>query len=151
VGWFRRRKPREEDWLDTQQVRQVLWEAIAALPAGAAQLDEAENGAYLLAPRAADAFEIVVDDSLDGLLVFVADVGAPIEIAAPLNINYGKPNRPWDADLREVISLVASGGALVGRSASGDPLCLVLEGSRMGVDGSLATSAARLERGAIWS
>jgi hypothetical protein len=127
-----------------------LLEAIAVLPAGAAQLDESDNGAYLLASRAAEAFPIVVDDYRDGLHVFVADVGAPIEIAAPLNVNYGKPNRPWDEDLREVVSLVAAGAAVVGRTAAGDPLCLVLEGSRMGVDDPVSTSATRLERGAVW-
>jgi hypothetical protein len=128
-----------------------LLDAIAVLPAGAARLDRTENGTYRLTPRTADAFPVVVDDYGDGLHVFVADVGAAIEIAAPLNINYGRPNRPWDEDLREVVSLVATGAAMVGRGATDDPVCLVLEGSRMGVDNSLSTSATRLERGAVWS
>jgi hypothetical protein len=150
VRWFRRGQRHEAD-LDTDQVRQVLLDEMAALPAGAVSLDRTENGAYRLVPRTADAFPVVVDDYSDGLHVFVADIAAPIEIAAPLNINYGKPNQRWDEDLREVVSLVATGAALVGRAAAGDPICLVLEGSRMGVDRSLSSSAARLARGAVWS
>jgi hypothetical protein len=150
VRWFGRGEPRGFG-LDTDEVRRVLLDVVAALPAGAVSFERTENGTYRLVPRTADAFPVLVDDYSDGLHVFVADVDAPIEIAAPLNINYGKPNRPWDEDLREVVLLVATGGALVGKAPGGRPLCLVLEGSRMGVDTSLSASAARLERGVIWT
>jgi hypothetical protein len=150
VSWLRRKSPPEA--LETEAVRRVLQEAIADLPVGAVELERGdEEGMYRLMPRSAGAYAVDVHDHLGGLDVFVADVGASIEIAAPVNINYGRPNRRWDEDVREVVTLVASGKAVVGRDASGLPLCLALEGSRLGVDTSLLSSATRSERGAVWS
>ena len=139
------------DELETEHVRRVLAEAIADSPAGAVSLEGgAEESTRRRTPRSTRAFTVDVRDHPRGLYVFVADVDASIEISAPVNVNAGAPNRRWDEDLREVITLVARGSAVVGRAASGLPLCLVLEGSRLGVDSSLKSSATQLERGAPW-
>lgn len=58
---------------------------------------------------------------------------APIEIAAPENVNYGPPHRSWRDDVRDVLLAVSRGQAVVALDAAGIAHMVELPGGRLGV------------------
>lgn len=116
-------------------LREVVEEALAFLPQGAVHVVEETAGADTmlhLRPGAAGAVDVLVRQRrLSWVDVFVAG-SAPIEITAPYNVNYAPPHRFWQDDVREVLSVVARGQALVALNPTGAADAVELPGGRLG-------------------
>lgn len=116
-------------------LREVVEEALAFLPEGAVRIIEESAGADAtlhLRPRAAGAVDVLVRQRrLSWVDVFVAG-SAPIEITAPHNVNYAPPHRFWQDDVREILSAVARGQALVALNTTGAADMVELPGGRLG-------------------
>ncbi|MGY1652696.1 hypothetical protein [Geodermatophilus sp. SYSU D01119] len=138
--------------LSEDAVLDVVDRALGGLPQGAVTIRRrglGEHEVLELSPCRPGAVSVVVDWRLDGVHVFVGEVGPPIEIAAPLNTDHGPPDRPWDEDLLEVLTAVGAGRVSIGMR-DGVPSDLVLESSRLGVR-SRPGRALAWERPAPWS
>ncbi|WP_339573597.1 hypothetical protein [Pseudokineococcus basanitobsidens] len=116
-------------------LREVVAEVLARLPEGAVRVEEAAAGdraTFHLLPRAAGAVDVLLLHGLTRVDVCIAG-SAPIEIAAPENVNYGPPHRFWRDDVHDVLIAVSQGEAVVALDAAGLAHMVELPGGRLGV------------------
>ena len=153
-GWWRRRRARDvpppaaagrevrtpESWpawwgeagfVTPGQLDEVVVAALAGLPPGAVDVVR-ERGLLRLRPRAVGATGVEILHGAWGLDVFLHPELPGIEISAPVNMNYGPPTRPWDADLADVLTAAAAGRVEVTGTAEGRPVSVDVLGSRLG-------------------
>lgn len=114
-------------------LREVVQEVLAPLPEGAVAVVEETVGAYAtvhLRARAAGAVDVLLRYRLTGVDVAGS---APIEIAAPDNVNYAPPNRFWRDDVRDVLFAVSRGQVVVILDPTGVATRVDVPGGRLGV------------------
>lgn len=85
-----------------------------------------------LHPGAAGAVGVVLFHSLTGVDAVVGN-SAAIEITAPCNVNYGRPERTWGEDVRDVLQAVSRGQVLLGEDDAGRLVMVDVPGGRLGV------------------
>jgi hypothetical protein len=124
--WRQRRPALPSDGpVDIDGIRSLIAEALATVPAGAAQVEESRGRLqqyanapehdldYLrlsVTPRTPGALDVVIDvyDEQGLVCVYVGDDPRPIELTAPININ-DRPPRPFLDIVREVLAEAATG------------------------------------------
>ncbi len=126
---------------------------LTSLPQGAVQVDEQDDGdrrILTFKPRATGAASVSIDYRDYELYAFIAS-DSPIEIAAPLNTNYGPPNAPWQEDLADLVGAVATGDVTVGYGADDSVLAVSIGRTRLGVNLHLFDRVSRVEQPSAWT
>ncbi len=98
-----------------------------------------------LHPGAAGAVGVVLFHSLTGVDAVVGN-SAAIEITAPCNVNYGRPERTWDEDVRNVLQAVSRGQVLLGEDDAGRLVMVDIPAGAWGSASATATGCAPATR-----
>lgn len=150
-GWWRRRPAREADppppvagapeswpawwgeagFVTPDRLDQVLGTALADVPPGAVDVLRG-HGVLELRPRAAGAAVVRVEYGAWGSYVTVHPDLPPLELTAPVNANYGPPDRSWSDDLADVLAAAAAGRLEVGAAPDGRAVSVDVLGTRLG-------------------
>ena len=139
----------EAGFVTRDRIDGVVARALAGLPQGAVEVVHEEHTVELR-PRAAGALGVRLDHGTTGLDVFLHDALPAIEITAPVNANYGPPDRPWAEDLADVLAAAAAGHVEISSNADGRAVSVDVLGTRLGAQLGVRPGRVR-RRAAPWT